>query len=53
MVKNYLLNLQRQNLRAAHVRCFWAAFFVSFSLELIYRIAWGTGNSPKGLLLRP
>lgn len=48
MVKNFFINLQRQKLLAAHGRCFWAAFFVSSSLELIYRIAWGTGNSPKG-----
>lgn len=48
MVKNFFINLQRQNLPAAHGRCFWAAFFVSFSLESIYRIVWGTGNSPKG-----
>ena len=48
MIKNYFINLHRQNITAARSRCRRVAFFVSFSLELLYRIVWGTGNSPEG-----
>lgn len=52
MYKKLFINLQRQNLRAAHGRCLWVAFFVSSSLELIYRIVWGISNDPKGFALK-
>ena len=48
MVKNYLLNLQRQNLFAAQAAAFGQRFLCLSSLELIYRIVWGIGNDPKG-----
>lgn len=48
MYKKLFINLHRQNLPAAHGRCFWAAFFVSLSLESIYRIVWGSSNAPEG-----
>ena len=48
MVKNFFINLQRQNHFAAQAAAFGQRFLCLSSLELIYRIAWGTGNSPKG-----
>ena len=48
MVKNFFINLQRQNLVRHMAAAFGQRFLSLSSLELIYRIAWGTGNSPKG-----
>lgn len=48
MLKKFFVNLQRQNKRAAESRCPRVAFFLPSLLELIYRIEWGTGNSPEG-----
>ena len=48
MVKNFFINLQRQNHFAAQAAAFGQRFLCLSSLELIYRIVWGIGNDPKG-----
>ena len=51
MLKKFFVNLQRQIKSAAESRCPRVAFFLPSLLELIYRIVWGTGNSPEGSAL--